>query len=305
MIEAVVELVPRPQLALGVELDTKRDGLAISHEFRGYTLGTQVRQVRQVRPACAAHRAAAARSRRSSLEALASGGGCKGAVIAMLAIALVACSRAETGRTAPPDDPTPQTLDEFKTAAARVLSETGVPGAGIALVQQSGVEWAGGIGYADRDARTPVTADTHFRVGSISKSFVAMGLVQLYEDGRIDLESTVEEVDPEIAIDNPWQSTDPVRIIHVLQHTAGFDDMHFKDRYVPERRAGAVARRRAGAQSRRAPRALAARHADGVLERRLRRGRRAARESRRRAVRGLHQAARSSTRSTCRRAASG
>jgi CubicO group peptidase (beta-lactamase class C family) len=119
----------------------------------------------------------------------------------MLAIALAACSRAETGRILAPDDPTPQTVDDFKAAAAHVLNETGVPGAGIALVRQGGVEWAGGVGYADRDAKTPVTADTHFRVGSISKSFVAMGLVQLYEDGDIDLESTVEEVDPGIGID--------------------------------------------------------------------------------------------------------
>ena len=103
-----------------------------------------------------------------------------------------------------------------------------MPGAGIALVRQDGVEWAGGVGYADRDARTPVTADTHFRVGSISKSFVAMALVQLYEDGDVDLEATVEEVDPGHRDRQPVAAA-PIRCasIHVLQHTAGFDDMHF------------------------------------------------------------------------------
>jgi len=54
------------------------------------------------------------------------------------------------------------------------------------------------------------------------------------QDGKIDLESPVEEVDPDIAIENPWRSTDPVRIIHVLQHTAGFDDMHLNGVYLPE-----------------------------------------------------------------------
>ena len=109
-----------------------------------------------------------------------------------------------------------------------------MPGAGIALVRSDAVEWEGGIGHADRERQTPVTADTHFRVGSISKTFVAMALVQLAEDGVVDLEGSVEEIAPEIAIANPWESTDPVRVIHLLQHTAGFDDMHFKDRYVPE-----------------------------------------------------------------------
>ena len=115
-----------------------------------------------------------------------------------------------------------------------MLQETGVPGAGIALVRLDGVEWEGGFGYSDRDQQTSVTPDTHFRVGSISKTFVAMALVQLAEDDLVDLDDTVENVAPEITIDNPWHDTDPVRIIHLLQHTAGFDDMRFKDRYVAD-----------------------------------------------------------------------
>ena len=112
-----------------------------------------------------------------------------------------------------------------------VLNETGVPGAGIALVRQSGVEWAGGIGLADRDRGTPVTSDTHFRAGSISKTFIAMALVQLYETTDLDLDTPVAEVAPGVDIINPWQTTDPVRVIHLLQHTAGFDDMHFNEIY--------------------------------------------------------------------------
>ena len=72
-----------------------------------------------------------------------------------------------------------------------VLSDTGVPGAGLALVRMSGVEWAGGVGLADRDNNTPVTADTHFRAGSISKSFIASALVQMYLDDEIDLDTPV------------------------------------------------------------------------------------------------------------------
>ena len=130
-------------------------------------------------------------------------------------------------------DNVPQSLDEFRVTAARVLEETGVPGAGVALVRQGAVEWAGGVGFADRERTAPVTADTTFRVGSISKTFIAMALVQLSEDGLIDLDAPVHEVAPEIAIDNAWHETHPVRVIHLLQHTAGFDDMHFNEMYVP------------------------------------------------------------------------
>lgn len=128
-------------------------------------------------------------------------------------------------------DPTPPSLDEFRAAVLRVLDETGVPGAGLALVRPDGVEWAGGVGWADRDARVPVEASTHFRAGSISKTFVALAIVQLYENLWLHLEDEVAAHVPDVAIDNPWDDTDPVLIQHLLEHTAGFDDMHFNEVY--------------------------------------------------------------------------
>jgi CubicO group peptidase (beta-lactamase class C family) len=131
------------------------------------------------------------------------------------------------------EDPLPETIDQFRVSAERVLAQTGVPGAAIALVRSDGVEWEGGVGYADRDRKIPATAHTHFRVGSISKTFIALALVQLYEEGEIDLEAPVNEIAPEIQIENPWEETHPVRVINVLQHTAGFDDMHFNEMFAP------------------------------------------------------------------------
>jgi CubicO group peptidase (beta-lactamase class C family) len=131
----------------------------------------------------------------------------------------------------PAGDSTPQTIDEFRRAAARVLEEHGIPGAGISLVRADDVEWEGGIGLADRDRKIPVTADTHFRVGSISKTFVAIALMQLYYDDRIDINADVTSLASEIEINNPWHQTHPVRVVNLLQHTAGFDDMHFNEIY--------------------------------------------------------------------------
>ena len=130
-----------------------------------------------------------------------------------------------------PGDPWPTTVDQFRSAVQKVLVDTGVPGAGLALVRQAGVEWAGGVGLADRDRRTPVTGDTHFRAGSISKTFIAMALVQLSEDGDLDLDTPLAEVASEVPFNNPWEAGHPVRVIHLLQHTAGFDDMHFNEIY--------------------------------------------------------------------------
>jgi CubicO group peptidase (beta-lactamase class C family) len=131
----------------------------------------------------------------------------------------------------PSNESSPATVEEFLARATSILQEAGVPGAAISLVRSDGIEWEGGLGVADRDRGTPVTADTHFRVGSISKTFVAMSLVQLSEDGLVDLNATIDEIAPEVPIDNPWHADAPVRVIHILQHTAGFDDMHFNERY--------------------------------------------------------------------------
>jgi len=131
----------------------------------------------------------------------------------------------------PDKDPWPKTVEDFRTAVQTVLSDTGVPGAGLALVRMSGVEWAGGVGLADRDRKTPVTADTHFRAGSISKSFIASAIVQMYLDDEIDLDTPISEIASGIRIDNAWEPAHPVRVIHLLQHTAGFDDMHFNEMY--------------------------------------------------------------------------
>lgn len=151
------------------------------------------------------------------------------------AVTAVAVMALDLGARQPPvpeaSSPPPATLEEFQAQAAKILEETRIPGAGIALVRAGGVEWAGGVGLADRDQRVPVTADTHFRAGSISKTFVAMALVQLYLDDKLELDRPVKELAPLVEIDNPWEATDPVTLRHVLQHTAGFDDMHFNETY--------------------------------------------------------------------------
>jgi CubicO group peptidase (beta-lactamase class C family) len=149
----------------------------------------------------------------------------------VLALVLAIAAPTAVLSQAEPADPQPKTIDEFRTAVQKVLEETGVPGAGIALVRTSGVEWAGGVGFADRDARTPVAADTRFRAGSISKTFIASALVQMYEDSEIDLNTPVAELAPDVRIDNAWMIDEPVRLIHLLEHTAGFDDMHFNELY--------------------------------------------------------------------------
>jgi len=114
-------------------------------------------------------------------------------------------------------------------AIARVLADEGVPGVGIALVDRDGVRWAGGVGLADPASGRAIDADTMFRVGSITKSFVAMTIVALAERGQLDLDERLSELTSSVEFDNPWSENAPITIAHLLEHTAGFDDMRFNE----------------------------------------------------------------------------
>src|SRR5262245_49826278 len=117
----------------------------------------------------------------------------------------------------------------------RILEKYHVPGAAVALVDRTSI-WARGYGKADLASDTPMTAETLCRVASISKSFVAACLLQLRQECRVQRETPLSRLLPEVEIANPWASTDPVRLVHLLEHTAGFDDMRFNEMYAPQDR---------------------------------------------------------------------
>lgn len=128
-------------------------------------------------------------------------------------------------RTPAPD------LAVLKTRIADVLTAHHVPGAGYALLTRDELLTADGVGLADLAHDMPVTADTRFRVGSLSKPVLAVALLQLAEQNRLDLQASVKDIAPEVDIRNPWQETDLVRVAQLLEHSAGFDDMHFRNVY--------------------------------------------------------------------------
>jgi CubicO group peptidase (beta-lactamase class C family) len=73
------------------------------------------------------------------------------------------------------------------------------------------------------------TEHTRFRIGSISKMFVGLAALKLVEEGKLDLQTPIKALIPEIEFTNPYAQTHPVRVIHLLQHTAGWDDIHLPE----------------------------------------------------------------------------
>ena len=120
-------------------------------------------------------------------------------------------------------------LEELRRRIAAILGRERVPGAGIAIKGRDGLLWSGGVGIADRSDGRPVTAGTVFRAGSVSKSVTALAVMRLVEQGRLSLEARLHDLAPKVRYENPWEEDRPVRMAHLLEHTAGFEFCRFNE----------------------------------------------------------------------------
>ena len=121
------------------------------------------------------------------------------------------------------------TVEELETRITDILEANNTPGMIAAIVSGNNVVWQGAIGIANRDTGQAVTRETMFRVGSISKSFVSLSILKLKYRGDLSLDLVINEIVPEAGVVNPWEQDNPVRLYHVLEHTAGFDDINIRD----------------------------------------------------------------------------
>src|SRR5688500_11643972 len=113
--------------------------------------------------------------------------------------------------TAPlPQIEAPATIDELRRRLGDLIERDGVPGIAIALVGRDGPIWAGGVGLADIASGRPMEADTAFRIGSLSKSVIALGVMRLVDQGKLDIDRPLREILPSAGIDNPWEAVAPV-----------------------------------------------------------------------------------------------
>ena len=122
-----------------------------------------------------------------------------------------------------------ETIEELLAAINDVLEETKTPGVAIAIVNEDGPEYVGALGKANIENDIDADADTLFRIGSTSKMFVALSVLQLVEEGRLSLDDKLADLAPEIEFENRWEEAHPVRVVHLLEHTTGWDDIHLPE----------------------------------------------------------------------------
>src|SRR5207253_4247586 len=100
-------------------------------------------------------------------------------------------------------------LDAF---IAGEVQDKQLPALSIALVDDQRTVWATGFGFRDPSAKTPATAATVYRVGSVSKLFTDLAIMRLVEQGALNLDAPVSEYLPDFRPQNPFDK--PITLRH-------------------------------------------------------------------------------------------
>jgi CubicO group peptidase (beta-lactamase class C family) len=98
-------------------------------------------------------------------------------------------------------------------------------GLAVGVVRNGSLEFFSGHGVADIASKTPVTEDTVFRIASITKTFTAIAVMQLWEQGLVDLDAPVNDYLRAYRLIPAKASFRPATVRHLLTHTAGIPEV--------------------------------------------------------------------------------
>ena len=148
-------------------------------------------------------------------------------------IVLVGLSAALQSRSGGPTDyPVADRRARLATAFADIdrlftdfATTTHVPGAAWGIVIDGELAHSGAAGVRDVGSKTPVDADTVFRIASMTKSFTALSILNLRDEGKLTLDDPAERYVPELkTLRYPTSDSPRLTIRHLLTHSAGFPE---------------------------------------------------------------------------------
>jgi peptidoglycan/LPS O-acetylase OafA/YrhL/CubicO group peptidase (beta-lactamase class C family) len=118
----------------------------------------------------------------------------------------------------------PALVAELQNILDKTVADGHIPGAVLAVSMPGYQTWTGASGIANRQTGQPMEPTTHVRIASISKIFTAVVVLQLVEEGRIDLETPLATWLPDLV-----PNGDSITVRNLLQHTSGLYD-YLEDR---------------------------------------------------------------------------
>ena len=129
--------------------------------------------------------------------------------------------------SAPSGRPSPELLARIEAFVAGEVRRHRLPGATYAIVAGGEVIAAGGAGATAISGGTPATADTRYQTGSLTKPFTALAVLQLRDQGLIDLDAPVRRYLPWFAVADEGASA-VITVRHLLNQTSGLGNGSWK-----------------------------------------------------------------------------
>lgn len=134
-----------------------------------------------------------------------------------LSLTKLAVAIAETVQ--PPTHDYLPAVKKLKAAVRYEVEQKELPAFSISLIDGDNIVWADGFGFQDAQKTRPATAETVYRVGSISKLFTDVAVMQLVEEGRIDLDAPVQTYVPDFKPHNSFGDVQTLR--QMMSHQSG------------------------------------------------------------------------------------
>jgi len=135
--------------------------------------------------------------------------------LSLLTIGLVIALLAGCGTPAPkPAEVSAGTWEEFEAKLDYLRQEMKIPGMSAAVVKDGQLVWARGLGYADVENHVPATPETPYHLASVTKTFAAVIIMQLVQEGKLSLDDPVSRY----GVNLP--EGDKVLVRHLMSHTS-------------------------------------------------------------------------------------
>src|SRR5579859_7882381 len=115
----------------------------------------------------------------------------------------------------------PEKRTQIEAAVSKFMADAHVPGVSVAVVENGEYDWAAGFGFADLENNAPASEHTLYRLGSISKPLTAVGALQLWQEGKLDLNAPVQKYCPVFP-----EKSKPITTREVMGHLGGI--RHYK-----------------------------------------------------------------------------
>ena len=155
----------------------------------------------------------------------------------------IAQRRFAEGTVPPPKFADPQRKEKLAAALPEIeklflayVQRANMPGAVMGVIIDGELEWVKATGVRETTNKSPVTPDTVFRIASMTKSFTAMAILKLRDDGKLSLDDPVSRYIPAMAdLPYPTKDSPAITIRHLLTHSEGFpEDNPWGDRQLAQ-----------------------------------------------------------------------